>query len=186
MNHKKAKPRANNVTPGSHTESDPATVFLACSLLDNIAKRLDVCRASVVVCRLALSAQNGECNKDIATVLQWSITEELERQIERIGLIAHAQPSTAQSIRNRRRDVIGDKSRKDLAVHVPRNTLTDINLRLGLVKGSVAVCKAALLKQNVDADVEVASTLKHIVIDIIQRQVERISAITNTQLKKWR
>jgi hypothetical protein len=183
MNRKKAKPKSKSVMPGRRSKSDPDAAFMACSLLDNIAKRLDVCRASVVVCRLALSAQKGECDKDIATVLQWSVTEELERQIEKIGQIAHAQPSAVQGSLNHRRDVVRGKPRKELAVHVPRNTLSDISRRLGFVRGSVAVCKAALLKQNVDANVEVASTLKHIVIDIIQRQIERIFAINNAHVK---
>ena len=184
MNQKKAKPRSKNVRTGRRSKSDPDTALIARSLLDNIAKRLDVCRASVVVCRLALSAQKAECNKDIATVLQWSITEELERQIERIGQIAHAQLSAVQGGRNRRRGLIRGECRKELTVNVPRNTLIDISRRLCLVRGSVAVCKTALLEQNVDADVEVASTLKHIVIDTVQRQVERISAITNARVKK--
>jgi hypothetical protein len=187
MKHKKAKPESKILTRGRRSDSDPATVFMACSLLVNIAKRLDVCRASTVVCRLALSAQKAECDKDIAAVLQWSITEELERQIERIGQIARGQSGAAHGSRDRRRrDAIRGRRRDELAIRVPRNTLTDICFRLGLVRGSLAVCKTALLKQSVDADIEVASTLKHIVIDIIQRQVERISAITSARVKKGR
>jgi hypothetical protein len=186
MKHKKAKLKSKILMRGRRSESDPDTVFIACSLLENIAKRLDVCRASTVVCRLALSAQKGECDKDIATVLQWSITEELERQIERIGQIARRQSSAAHGSRDRRRDATQGRRHDELAIRVPRNTLTDICYRLGLVRGSLTVCKTALLKQSIDADIEVASTLKHIVIDIIQRQVERISAITNAHVKKGR
>jgi hypothetical protein len=76
----------------------PAGVLISRALLDNIARRLDVGRASAVVCRLALSGQNTECDQDIATILQWSITAELERQIERICIITNARPKKGQVI----------------------------------------------------------------------------------------
>ncbi len=62
MKHKKAKgAKSKIVRSRRRAKSNPDTASVACSLLDNIAKRLDVCRASVLVFRVALNGQNREC-----------------------------------------------------------------------------------------------------------------------------
>lgn len=162
----------------------PAGVLISRALLDNIARRLDVGRASAVVCRLALSGQNTECDQDIATVLQWSITAELERQIERLDQITHAQSKTIRSKQDLNRKGSASKLAKTLAIHVSYSALKDISYRLGLAKGATVVCHTALVTQNSEKEVDVAAVLKHAVIAVLQRQIDRIYAITNARPKE--
>ena len=170
---------------------DPTSVLVARTLLDNIARRLDVGRASAVVCRLALSVRNTEHDRNVAIVLKGLIAEELERQIERLDQITHAQPKTIRAAHGRRRDAAVDKPAEVLAVHVSRSTLSDIRYRLNLAVGTTAVCHTALVAQNVKAkdvqsNIDVAATLDHVVIALLGRQIERIYAITNARPKKGR
>ena len=162
----------------------PAGVLISRALLDNIARRLDVGRASAVVCRLALSGQNTACDQDIATVLQWSITAELERQIERLDQITHAQSKTIRSKQDSNGKGSAGKLTKTLAIHVSYSALKDISYRFGLAKGATVVCHTALVTQNSEEDVDVAAVLKHAVIALLQRQIDRIYAITNARPKK--
>ena len=162
----------------------PAGVLISRALLDNIARRLDVGRALAVVCRLALSGQNTECDQDIATVLQWSITAELERQIERLDQITHKQTKTIRSKQGPNRKGSAGKLAKALVINVSYSALKDIRYRLGLANGTTVVCHIALVTQNSEGDVDVATTLKHAVIVLLQRQIERIYAITNARPKK--
>jgi hypothetical protein len=131
-----------------------------------------------------LSGQNTECDQDIATVLQWSITAELERQIERLDQITHAQSKTIRSKQGPDRKGSAGKLAKTLAIHVSCNALKDIRYRLGLVKGTTVVCHTALVTQNCEENVDVAAVLKHAVIVLLQRQIDRIYAITNARPKK--
>jgi hypothetical protein len=163
---------------------EPASVLISRALLDNIARRLDVGRALAVVCRLALSQQNTECDQEVATVLQWSVTADLERQIERLDQFTHARSKTIHSKRGRNRKGSASKLANALAVHVSHSALKDIRYRLSLVKGTTVVCYTALVTQNSEADVDVAAALRHAVIVLLQRQIERICAITNARPKK--
>ena len=182
MTRKTPKSASLPLTSSGSLKVDGDTVFIARSVLHNIARRLDVVRASAVVCRLALGAQNANCDQDIARVLQWSITEELERQIERIDHIANVQSNTAQTRRDRR-EKAGNRVHA-LATHVPRSTLKDICYRLGIAKGTTVVCHTALIRQNVEADVDVAAMLEHATVFLLQRQIDRLHAITDAKPKK--
>jgi hypothetical protein len=163
---------------------DATGVLVSRALLDNIARRLDVGRASAVVCRLALKAQNTECDQEVATVLQWSITDELERQIERLDQITHSKSKTARTKHARHRKATNGVRTKELAVHISHSALRDIRYRLSLVRGTTAVCHTALVTQNSEEDVDIAAALKHVVIGLLQRQIDRICAITNAKPKK--
>lgn len=159
-------------------------VLVSRALLDNIARRLDVGRASAVVCRIALKAQHTECDQEVATVLQWSITDELERQIERLDQITHSQSKTVRIKQVRHRKATSAERTTELAVRVSNSTLKDIRYRLSLVRGTTAVCHTALVTQNSEEDVDIAAALKHVVVVLLQRQIDRICAITNAKPKK--
>ena len=170
---------------------DPTSILVARTLLDNIGRRLDVGRASALVCRLALSVRNRENDRNVAIVLQGSIAEELERQIERFDQITHVEPKTIGGAQRRRRDAVVNKPTEVLAVHVSRSTLSDIRYRLNLAVGTTAVCHAALLAQDARAkdvkdNIDVAATLDHVVIALLERQIGRINAITNASPGKGR
>jgi hypothetical protein len=183
MKRKKAKSGPQNSAPEKSLKPKADTVFVARDLLDNIARRLDFGVSSAVVCRLALSEQNADCDQDIATVL-WSITDELQRQIERIDRITHIRSKSDHTKGDRRREGGLGEPANAQALCVPRNVLNDVRYRLSLVVGSTKVCRVALQTQNAERDVDVAAMLKHIVINIIWAQLQRIRAIANGRPEK--
>lgn len=181
-----SRARLNRGSPGPGKKSRASnshTAFVAPGLLSNILRRLDVCRAATVVCRLALGGQQGECDPDIALVLQGSITSELERQIERIRQITGASPPTRPTGRARRQTGHRRKRGEPPAIRIGRTTLDDIRARLSLVRVSTLVCKAALLKQNV---ADIASALEHCLIAVLQQQIDRIATLISVQTKTER
>jgi len=171
---------------------DATSVLVARPLLDNIARRLDVSRASAMVCCLALSVQNAGHDPNIALVLQGLVAEELWWQIEKLDQITHGQPPTiSRGPQGRRREASGGKDSEVLAVHVSRGTLSDIRYRLSLATAGTAVCHSALVAKNSKAekgkrDIDVAATLNHVVIALLERQIDRINAITNARPEKGR
>ena len=158
-------------------------IRVAPDLLKNIARRLDIAVSSAVVCRLALDGQNAECDQDIATVLQWSVADELQRQIERIDQISRVQSKTDRTRQGRPRKA-GALGKPPKALRVPCSVLNDVRYRLSLVVGSTTVCRAALETQHAERDVDIAAMLKHVVIDIIRAQLERIRGVTTGTAKK--
>jgi hypothetical protein len=133
-----------------------------------------------------LDGQNAECDQDIATVLQWSVADELQRQIERIDQISRVQSKTDRTQQGRRQKV-GGLGKPPKALRVPRSVLNDVRYRLSLVVGSTTVCRAALETQHAERDVDIAAMLKYVVIDIIRAQLERLrGVITGTAKKRQR
>lgn len=167
---------------------DQTSVLVSRALLDNIARRLDVGRASAALCSFALSVRNVEQDRNIAIVLRGVITEELERQIARLDRLTHVQPRGVRSARGYRRDEDGSKAAEILAVQVSRNTLSDIRYHLNLATGMTTACHTALLAQDerTKSNIDVAATLDHVVTALLERQMERIHAITNARPRKGR
>jgi len=171
---------------------DPKSVLVARPLLDNIARRLDVSRASAVVCCLALRVKNTGHDRNIALVLQGLIAEELGWQIEKLDHITCGQPpSISRARQGRRQGAYGGKHSEVLAVHVSRGTLSDIRYRLNLAMAGTAVCHSALVAQSGNAkkgksDIDVAASLDHVVIALLQRQIDRVRAIANASPAKGR
>jgi hypothetical protein len=174
--------RQNSVS-GKSLKPETDTVFVARCLLDNIARRLNIGLSSAVVCRLALSEQNADCDRDVATVL-WFITDELQRQIERIDRITATGLRHNRTKQSRRTEVALGKRANAPAIRVARNVLNDIRYRLNLVIGSTRVCGVALASQSAERDIDVAAMLKDVVISITLIQLQRIRAIANEPAKK--
>jgi hypothetical protein len=156
---------------------------VAPDLLKNVARRLDIAVRSALVCRLALDGQNVECDQDIATVLKWSVADELQRQIERIDQISRVQSKTDRTKQGRRQKA-GGLRKPPKALRAPRSVLNDVRYRLSLVVGTTTVCRAALETQHAERDVDIAAMLKHVVIDNIRAQIERIRGVTTGTAKK--
>lgn len=165
---------------------DPNSVVVACALLDNIARRLDVARASAMVCRLALSVPNtAHHHRNVGPVLQGLTAEELWWQVEKLDHITHGRDllTTSRTPQGRPQQRAGGKHPEVLRVHVSRSTLSDIRYRLSLATAIADACHNALAEQNVEAkkvksNIDVAAMLEHAVIALIERQIERIYAIT--------
>jgi hypothetical protein len=58
------------------------------SMLSDISVRLKVAMAATVVCGAALKSQNADSDEDAAVVLQRCVADELDRQIERLDILA--------------------------------------------------------------------------------------------------
>jgi hypothetical protein len=58
------------------------------SMLSDISLRLKVAMAATVVCGAALKSQNADSDEDAAVVLQRCVADELDRQIERLVILA--------------------------------------------------------------------------------------------------
>jgi hypothetical protein len=184
MRFKKAKTSPRISAPAKSGKPEHDAVFVPRDLLDNIARRLDIAVSSAVVCRLALNEQKADCDQDIAMVL-WFITEELQRQIERIDRVTGSTSKTAlRTKQSRRREVGSVKPANAKALRVPRSLLSDIRYRLGLIVGSTKVCGVALIMQHAERDIDVAAMLRDVVIDITRIQLQRIRAITNGTSEK--
>jgi hypothetical protein len=174
--------RSNRTAAEKHLVGSDA-IRVAPDLLKDLARRLDIAVTSAVVCRLALAGQNAECDQDIATVLQWSVADELQRQIERIDQISRVQSKTDRAKQGRRRKARG-LGKPPKALRVPRSVLNDVRYRLRLAVGSTAACRVALETQHAERDVDIAAMLKHVVIDIIRAQLERIRGFTTGTAKR--
>jgi hypothetical protein len=57
-------------------------------VLSDIGLRLKVAMAATVVCGAALKSQNADSDADAAVVLQRCVADELDRQIERLDILA--------------------------------------------------------------------------------------------------
>jgi cell division protein ZapA (FtsZ GTPase activity inhibitor) len=181
MKRRKARSRPQYSAPGKSLKPEVDTVFVARDLLDNIARRLDIAVSTAVVCRLALREQNADCDQDIAMVLS-SVTDELQRQIERIDQItARVRSKDNRSSGGRRRKAEPANLPKATVLRVPRGVLNDVRYRLSLVLRATTVCRVALETQNAEQDVDVAATLRDAVIDVIIRQFRRIRAIVDAR-----
>jgi len=172
---------------------DPNSVVVACALLDNIARRLDVARASAMVCRLALSVPNTVHHRNVGLVLQGLTAEELWWQVEKLDQITHGRDllTTSRTPQGRPRQRAGGKHPEVLQVHVSRSTLSDTRYRLSLATAIADVCHNALAEKNVEAkkvksNIDVAAMLEHAVIALIERQIERIYAITKVRPENGR
>jgi hypothetical protein len=78
-------------------------------------------------------------------------------RIEKMHMITGNSPATSEALRSRINDVI---------------------LRLGQVQSAATVSALALRKQNADCDGDVASVVRHSVIDPIQNEIEELESIT--------
>jgi hypothetical protein len=70
------------VSQGSAHASQPVDV------LSDISLRLRVAMAATVVCGAALKPQNADSDEDAAVVLQRCVADKLDRQIERLDILA--------------------------------------------------------------------------------------------------
>lgn len=81
--------RARGPREGIHTRRNPnpPKALPLLTVLSEIRLRLLVAMAASAVCSAALKAQHADFDEDVATLLQRSIADELNRQIERLDAV---------------------------------------------------------------------------------------------------
>jgi hypothetical protein len=152
---------------------DAQPLVVARNLLESTIRRLQTALATAVVCDLALKGQNVERDHEIAMVMRWSVVDPLSRQIETLDQMTRTDRN--QSVgRGKGRPAGRSKPR---ALRISHSILEDICHHLGLVVNTAGVCCAALETQNAEADVEIATTLKHSLIGILHQEIKHICAV---------
>ena len=84
------------------------------------------------------------------------------------------------STRAKRRQKKGRESkmvRGDLGTEEFSSQVRDIIRHLRIIQSAVIVSKGALKGQNCEMDLDVASTLRHSVVDRLQTQIERLACL---------
>ncbi len=153
-------------------------------LLKSVAGRLETAATSAVVCRLALSGQNADCDQEIAKVLQWFVTDELKRQIASLDQIIQSQSKAGRSKQGRQQAARLDGSINAETSLVRRGVLSDVRHRLSVVAACTTACRRALEEQNAEQDMEIASMLNRAVIDVVYAQISRIHRISIRRQKR--
>lgn len=145
--------------------------------LDAMIRRLEVALAAAVVCNLALKHQNAERDHEVAMLMRWSIIDPLSRQVETLTQLGHRPHGTSRnlSVSRLRERLAGNP--KPRALHLSRSDLGNICLHLGSIATTASVCSAALEAQHAEFDVEVATTLRHPVLDILRAEIVRLRAL---------
>ncbi len=102
------------------------------------------------------------------------------------GTTASSLPETGAERdieRRERRPSVADES---VAIHVSRAALRDISRQLQVAVATAAACRAGLMAQKADADTnaDIVLSLQWSVIDVIRRQISRLSVIAGAAVEK--
>lgn len=151
-------------------------IVIARNLLIAVRLHLEVALAAAVVCGLALKGQDVEHDREIAAVVRRSVADELGRVIEVLDQRTRHGPMTGRnrSAVPRKAERAGRGRPREL--RLPRKVLNDLCYRLCFIVGSATVCRGALEAQDAEMDREIATTLRHSVLDVLKQQIKRIKA----------
>jgi hypothetical protein len=157
---------------------DEDTILVARATLTNIVRWLDAVRSTTAVCRFALAGSNTDESRHTQNVLEWWISNELSDQIARIDLMIRVE-AMAPRPRGPVAKAMSPKERaEDPAISVSRAELQRIAARLTPLVDVAAACRNGIKTQH-----HIARALEHAVIMPLQKQIDRMAAISRARPK---
>jgi hypothetical protein len=86
------KARSIKPSPNPRPKPGPEPPAPIAATLTDIRRRLEIVRAIAYCCSAALCHQDADADMDVSLVLQRSIGDELDRQIERLDQVLERKP----------------------------------------------------------------------------------------------